>query len=60
MSEAASTPTVPGTRGPAWTESGFLFAGAPAGLTGGVTGGVAGGVAAIGLDGTLRWTPSAR
>ncbi|MFD7228962.1 PIG-L family deacetylase [Streptomyces sp. NPDC059881] len=64
VSVAASTPTVPGTRGPAWTESGFLFAGAPAGLTGGdtgeVAGGVAGGVAAIGLDGTLRWTPSAR
>ncbi|MFJ2471803.1 PIG-L family deacetylase [Streptomyces sp. NPDC087659] len=34
----------------AWTEGGFLLAGAPAGLPGGI--------AAIGLDGTLRWTPS--
>ncbi|MGW7369075.1 hypothetical protein ACWGI8_38050, partial [Streptomyces sp. NPDC054841] len=47
----ATAPAVPGTN-PGWTESGFLFAGAPAV--------VPGGVAAIGLDGTLHWTPAAR
>ncbi|MFG3303566.1 PIG-L family deacetylase [Streptomyces wuyuanensis] len=35
-----------------WTEGRFLLAGAPAGLPGGI--------AAIGLDGTLHWTPSDR
>ncbi|MFE0091886.1 PIG-L family deacetylase [Streptomyces sp. NPDC058991] len=38
--------------GAGWTEGGFLLAGAPAGLPGGI--------AAIGLDGTLHWTPSGR
>ncbi|MDI9887988.1 PIG-L family deacetylase [Streptomyces sp. HNM0645] len=38
--------------GAGWTEGGFLLAGAPAGLPGGI--------AAMGLDGTLHWTPSSR